>query len=304
MVTPESIERVIQKYGVDSDFYRTKVLGLPPLMDFAALISDEQVVALHDREIAPADTDPVVVSCDPARFGDDFTLIYVRKGLKILDRISIKSMDTMQVASMCLDAVKTHHAKRILIDVIGIGSGVADKLRMDVRKEKIGTHVIDVNVAEVAVDDVQFANKRAEMFWHLRTRINDISLPFDTPLLNEELVSIRYSAEKTIRMEKKEELKRVIGRSPNDADALALLFYDEVLNDNLSVSPSYLRIGGSQIVSAQSLTPQAIIERQQFESSTPGSSFSGAPVVGGKKYAIFNASGSFHGPSKGRFSIM
>lgn len=242
-VTKQSIDRIIGLYGKDSDYYRVKVLGIPPLVDFAALISDEQMYAAHAREILGDSGLPVVVSCDPARFGDDDSTMFVRKGSKVVERISAHGMNTMTIADIVVNLIITYTASVCLIDVIGIGAGVVDRVRQLLKEKKYYCKVIEVNVAEKAENEEMFANRRAEMYWHLRTRIDSISLPGLTPLLDEEAVVIKYSAEKKIQIQKKEELKSILGRSPNDADSLALLFYNEVCFPSLYASPTYFQIG-------------------------------------------------------------
>jgi phage terminase large subunit len=298
MVTRASIDLAIKKYGEDSDYVRVKVKGLPPLVDFAALFSDEDTIAMHEREYIPTDSDYSVVSCDPARFGNDESVVYARKGSSVNDRLALKGMDTMQVAKIVLDVIYRHNAQICLIDVIGIGSGVADRVREELRKAKHSCIVIDVNVAEGAVDDVQYANKRAEMYWHLRERIPTISLPFETTLLDEELVAIRYSAEKKILIEKKEELKREIGRSPNDADALGLLFYNEILRNDICVSPTCFRMGAKSDI--EMVKTANALEIEQFAASNPGL-MGRSRVVGVKRYAPLFAGSSFAGRGDSRF---
>jgi hypothetical protein len=265
-VTKESIARIIRKYGEDSDFYRVKVLGLPPLADFASLISAEQVFAMHDRVSAQSENDKVVMSCDVARYGDDATVFFIRKGNTIVERMQIRGMDTMQVAKIGLDLFAAYDPDVYLIDVIGIGSGVVDRTRQVLKDKK--SRVVGVNVAEKAMDPEQFINQRAEMFWHLRTRIETISMPQETPLLDEELPEINYSAIKKIQIENKETLKAVIGRSPNDADALALLFYDEVLLRKRFVSTDGLKMGRREHTQAAhgfSPNPESWADRLQRE---------------------------------------
>ena len=111
---------------------------------------------------------------------------------------------------------------KINIDVIGIGSGVYDRL------EELGVpDITAVNVAEKPMDTERFGNLRAEIFWNLREKfINDeIYIPND-PVLMAELSAIEYkfTSRGQIMLESKDELKKRTGRSPDRADALALSY--------------------------------------------------------------------------------
>jgi hypothetical protein len=305
MVTPESIQTVIKKYGKDSDFYRAKVLGLPPLLDAVSLISAEQIADAHARIVEVADHEVVVVACDPARFGSDFSVIYVRKGSRVIDRVSVKSMDTMQVAKLCMDTIKTHGANRILVDAIGIGAGVIDRIKEDIKKEKLPVLAFAVNVSETAINEEQYANKRSEMYWHLRTRINSISIPFDTLLLDDELPATKYSIDKKIKIQSKDEIKHEIKnltgveRSPDDADALALLFYNEILNNDLCISATSFKIGAAENLVLGVKSMDRVLAEQGFV--VPVNDFRSS-VIGGRKYNSFRGGQSFADNSRFRFN--
>lgn len=250
-----SIERIIKIYGKDSDYYRMKVAGLFPLSDATSLFSDEAINGAHERELVFNPSDICVMSCDPARFGDDYTVFYVRKGRRVIDRHQIKSMSTVEVALFGLELFKRYNPSAYLIDVIGIGAGVVDSTKHELRKEEYGGgkdvgKVIEVSVNAAPVDENMFVNIRAEMYWHLSQIMNEISICMDTMLLDEELPKIRYfmaRGESLIQIEPKKDLKAVLGRSPNDADALALLFYNEV-QQGLYISTDAMKAG--QLVGA------------------------------------------------------
>jgi hypothetical protein len=114
------------------------------------------------------------------------------------------------------------HPSSIAVDSIGIGAGVVDNL---VQSQIEGLRPI--NVSSAALNTELFANLRAEHYWNLRERFRtgDIVLK-DDPLLAEELAAIRYRFNPggRIQIESKDEMKRRLGRSPDRADMLALLF--------------------------------------------------------------------------------
>jgi hypothetical protein len=75
-------------------------------------------------------------------------------------------------------------------------------------------------------------NERAESHWHLRDRLSpdrgDIAFPRD-PELIEELLAIRWRGGSggKVQIVEKSEVRARIGRSPDKADALAMLFQPE-----------------------------------------------------------------------------
>ena len=163
---------------------------------------------------------------DVARFGRDKTVYIRRKGGKVVDIRETEKMDTMQVVGW----VRGFHPKDVMlaIDVVGIGSGVYDRL------EELEYDVTPVNVGEAANDNEKFFNKRAELYWKLRKLFrpdkngkSEISIPDDSELIKQ-LSELRfnYSSERKIRIEAKDKMKERLGKSPDKADALMLAFAD------------------------------------------------------------------------------
>ncbi len=172
------------------------------------------------------------VGIDVARFGNDKTVYLYREGGTVQKIEEVQKMDTMEVVGWARGFIDADEPDAVAIDVIGIGSGVYDRF------EELNYDVTPVNVGESPSDDdakKRFYNLRAEIFWHLRdlfkpdkvTGKSQISIPDDSEL-KKELREIRYkySSEKTIKLEAKDEMKKRLGVSPDKADALALAFYD------------------------------------------------------------------------------
>jgi hypothetical protein len=128
----------------------------------------------------------------------------------------------MVVAGRISTLAYEDHPASIAVDEIGVGAGVVDRLR-----EMRIDGVVAVNVGDPAFDRERFLNRRAELYWGLREwfRNGEIALKPDEAL-KEELAGIRYSFHSNgkIKMEEKSEMKKRIGRSPDRADMLAMLF--------------------------------------------------------------------------------
>lgn len=242
---PIHIKRAIEIYGESSDFFRVKVRGLPPLSESTSLISPEQVFEAHDREVS--DEGVGVLSCDPARYGGDSTVYYYRRGKELLERQSVRSMDTMQVTKIGLDMFYKYDPQFYCIDVIGIGSGVVDRTKEILAENMMASRVIAVGVGEMASDPKTFYNLRAELYWFASTFIDQMSIPIDTDLLDEELASITYGWDQRdarIKIQSKDEIRKDLGRSPNDADAFVIGLMPEIkAYRQLKVSDEYFKIG-------------------------------------------------------------
>jgi hypothetical protein len=301
-VIPTSIQRVIQIYGKDSDYYRIKVAGVFPLSDATSLFSDEMLNAAHDRELVSTN-EVTVMSCDPARFGDDYTVFYVRKGRRIIDRHQLKSLDTVEVALFGLELFKRYTPAAYVIDSIGIGAGVIDTTIHELRKPENGKgkdvgKIIDVAVNGAPVNEEMFVNIRAEMYWHLSQIMDFVSIEIETILLDEELPKIKYfmaKNESLIQIEPKKDLKAILGRSPNDADALALSFYTEV-KQGLKISTDAMKAGmvSSPILSALKADTLVLENAEGSEGLTD----SGRVGIG-RYAAVTSSSGYLTGSSRG-----
>jgi phage terminase large subunit len=177
---------------------------------------------------------PVKIGVDPARFGDDESAIVARRGRILLYVKTYKGLDTMSLAARVKDEVKAFRpgeVGQIAVDTIGLGAGVADKLRLDFpAKMRNGqmiepSIVVDVN-SSLRVDDGRNYNLRAQMWESGREwlEMQPCSMPKDTDL-KAEICSLRYLFKQSLRlMESKDDAKKRGIKSPNKADALMLTF--------------------------------------------------------------------------------
>lgn len=319
-VERESIDRIARIYGPDSDYYRIKVLGLPPLTESAAIITPEQVYAAHQRTINPEQDASIkknrkVLSCDPARFGDDNTLNYIREGLRFKSRHSVHGMETTQVSKILVDLVDVEDVDLVLIDEIGIGAGVFDLTKKLLRR-KSSVKVIGIHVGKVANNEDRFFNLRAEIYWALRKTIDMICIPFDTDLLDEELTTIHYKWDRKdtkIQIEPKDDIRARLGRSPNDADSFGINcfplseYYDTLgshvsekffaigSRDSIGIDVGLNRNLDESVVSASNGSSQSRIRiptAEEISVFSIGSRSHARGAVGASRYAQFRSSES------------
>lgn len=165
------------------------------------------------------------VSCDSARFGDDSTVIYGWEGTKIIETVIKKGMDVPSVAAECVTLCKKIGGFWIAIDTTaGIGAGAYDMMRSMVEGTDIQLKA--VNSSEGAINEKYF-NTRAEMYFVAADLIRDdvATLPNDPVLLGDFAAqTYEYRGEK-LKISGKEEIKKVLGRSPDRSDAAAIGLY-------------------------------------------------------------------------------
>lgn len=307
-VTPGSVERIARIYGKDSDYYRIKVLGLPPTAEGAALISPEQMFAAHVRIISDEDIEKdgeIVISCDPARFGDDYTVIYVRKGLRFIERHQQKGMDTEQIQKILMDLFDLHRPPsdeevrrrlKMPIDEIGIGAGIVDGMKKKLTST-FRSIVKPIHVGKDALNKEKFYNLRAEIGWNLRKAIDYVSLPFDTEHLDEECTTIVYKwdpKDTKIKIESKDDVRSRLGRSPGDFDSFCLSLSTRVIKGTLT-SEHYFRIGiGQHNVDNKPVTSKVLTLEDVGKNRWSGG------FVGVKRYASLERKDFFDRASMGK----
>ena len=163
----------------------------------------------------------LVVGVDPARFGDNCTVIARRRGRQCAPMERLKHRDTMHQAGRLALLIREEKPARIFIDIGGLGAGVYDRLV----ELGYGDVVTAINFGGVASRPDRFVNKRAEMWGDMREWLPRAELPND-PVLAGELSApgYKYDSEARIALEKKEEMRKRGVASPDSADALSLTF--------------------------------------------------------------------------------
>jgi phage terminase large subunit len=220
LVSSDFVRQIEVTYGRDSNAFRIRVLGDFAAADSDTLISAELVDGAMVRDVVTGD-DPMVYGLDVARFGSDRTALCKRRGNVVVEVRHWGGLDLMQTVGMIVNEAKLDNPEEICVDTIGLGSGVADRLREQ------GYNVRDVNVAESSAMNPN-ANKLRDELWMsvkdwLATRA--VKLPNDVTLRHE-LVAPRYNFTSSgkVVVESKDSMKKRGMRSPDLADALCLTF--------------------------------------------------------------------------------
>lgn len=221
LVSQDFVKQIKTTYGENSNAFRVRVLGEFALRDDDSLIPAELVDAAMDRDVGISPTEQIYYGVDVARFGDDRTVICKRQGNVVLGFKHWSGEDLMGTVGRIVHEAGMDSPVEIMVDSIGLGGGVADRLR------ELGYNVRDVNVSESVALNQQAAKLRDELWlsckeW-LETRA--VKLPRNDEL-RQELIGPTYSftSNGKIKVEGKSEMKRRGMRSPDLADALCLTF--------------------------------------------------------------------------------
>lgn len=173
-------------------------------------------------------TSPLVFGVDIARKGDDRTEICGRRGRLVQDFIEMKGYDTVAVADRLTALIHDRQPARIFLDLGNTGAGVYDILI----SRGYGEIVKGVNFGGKAIKSDRYYNKRAEMYGEAARWFEadlPVQIPDDDIFINELFaIPLGYDEYGRLKLAKKEDIREILGRSPDKADAFVLTFAEPV----------------------------------------------------------------------------
>jgi hypothetical protein len=231
MTNKAQIDNWIADYGEDSDFVRIRVRGVFPRAGSTQFIGSEIVDLAASRAAEAGVFDALVIGVDPARFGDDESVIYIRKGRdgRTHEPLKFRGLDNMQLAARVAEQYEFYRADAVFVDGGGPGGGVIDRLRqlrVPVTEIQFGASPDRSNPGQ---EQENYANKAAEMWGVMRAWLKSGGAIPDDPDLRSQLTDREYGytlvgGKDAIQLEKKSDMKKRGLSSPDIADALALTF--------------------------------------------------------------------------------
>ena len=170
------------------------------------------------------------LTADIARFGRDKTVIGVWHGMRLVSIVSIPQHDMTEAAQVIRTMATSHKVpmSSVVIDEGGVGGGVVDMLK--------GCVSFNGAAAQIKVGkDVNYGNLRAQCYYRLADMVNDREIHIATEDNRDqialELEVVRRMddmAEGKLRVIKKDEMKELIGCSPDYGDMLMMRMYPEL----------------------------------------------------------------------------
>jgi hypothetical protein len=184
-------------------------------------------IVISDRWVERADENkfykPVkrIVVCDPAKYGDDETVIYGMKNTDIKKSRIFGKKDEYYIANEMENMGLDFKPSLYVVDNIGIGSGVSAIL------SNKGLPVYGVNSAEKQESGVpkQFLNRRAQIWWYAGTMFgdNEVELHHKDEELKRQLTVPRYTYKgDKFMIRSRDEIKKSYSRSIDRASAYVM----------------------------------------------------------------------------------
>lgn len=162
-----------------------------------------------------------VIGVDVARFGDDRSKAYERRGSVVKKIVDRKHEAPILTAREIANKADNKYVT-INIDNGGLGAGgMIDQLVLWGYK-----NVVPVDFGGSAKDDKEYANIATEMYFEMAEMLPGLSIPNDKKL-RQDLTCRLYGYDNRIRkiIEKKKDFKTRYQRSPDDGDAIVLCCY-------------------------------------------------------------------------------
>lgn len=242
-----------QDYGEDSDFFRVRVLGLPPNASDAQFIDQRRVSDAQSRTVESLVDEPLVAGCDLAWGGSDHNVIRFRRGrdARSIPPIRIPGeltrdpgVLTNRLTDVLGQSFGRHQVSMLFLDSAGIAGAVGTRLR------QLGhTNVLEVNFGADSPNP-----KRRYMRDHMWAELKDwllVGAIDKSPILESDLLGpgLRPDRQQRIWLESKEDMKKRGLSSPDEGDALALTFAQVVkAKTEKKLSPfAGTRASGSQM---------------------------------------------------------
>lgn len=237
LISKDWAETRKRRWGENSPLYISKVLGKFPEDSEDGVIAGSWIAACRRLDGAFVGDTPRAGGLDVGAGGDE-TVLYARRGRSVFNRWGRRSTDPMEQVGHVVRCINDWDLELVTVDVVGIGWGVYGRLRELSRKMNPRSHetehdalIVPFSSAEAAIENKKYLNKRAELWWEVGREFSRQEL-WDLTYIDDdtaaELASPKYklTSRGLVQIEGKDDLRKRIGRSTDNADALLMAFLE------------------------------------------------------------------------------
>jgi phage terminase large subunit len=243
-VSKDMVDYFRDKYGEDSNIFRIRVEGNPPLDDENTFIQLSWAMSCVGNNIGVDESWPLFHAVDVARYGEDKSIILPRRGNVIYPWDSYQGMRTNELGMWVARTFEEQNSTVVGIDEIGVGGGTVDWLQTDPRGLGM-ENALGVRTTDVSSEPLKYYSLRDELWDKMREKCQNTQYYFPDEAVKQktisggiieinighelanELASLKYSHTNKgqIKIESKTDAKKRGVLSPNVADALAISEY-------------------------------------------------------------------------------
>ena len=191
---------------------------------------------------------------DPAGQGEDTTAVGMWRGLEVhLSQNKNLSSDDIEDSILKLEAQHQIPRANIMIDGIGLGDSIGDRVRLNgcsVFKGSFSpvptdidlSKLVQTNTRQLAPTKSDFLNLRAQTYFALSRAISERRVRVHCSV--DQMEKIKRELNATVEMEgkgktqiiSKEDIKRIVGHSPDLSDVLAMRMFYEIKEKVMPIS--------------------------------------------------------------------
>jgi hypothetical protein len=240
------VQTIIDMFGKDSDVYRVRVAGEFPKANPDSFIGLDMIRT--EKKVIDI-VESIDLGVDVARYGDDESVVATTYNKSQVERLNVfKHNDTMKLTGQIVNIIKMLNLKypsiivRVKIDCDGLGVGVYDRLKEVIVEKNLKAKAIECHFGgkggKVSYDEpIEYYNSTGIMWGTLRSKLknNEITIPNNEELIKQ-ITNRKYfiNSDGTIKLERKEDMKKRNVHSPDRADAVVLSLYEPQVKMKLS----------------------------------------------------------------------
>ena len=238
---PKWIEEKKEEWGESSPMFQVRVEGNFPGQGDNSIIGLSLATQAQDRWKTASTEGRLRIGIDPARYGEDETVIQPVRGSKALEPVFGVGWNGAQIAAHTFNLVEKLKREsddkiEIKIDVIGLGASPEDFFGFfKQRREASGVVIKPINVSHASDKPDVYADLRTQLCFDLRDWLEDGgSIPTDERLV-QEIVSATFELDGKgrNRVTSKKNERKLLGRSPDRRNALELAIYEATPKRNI-----------------------------------------------------------------------